>query len=89
MLHGRFFKLLARRNSVAIPRLGLAIARKHSRTAVRRNLLKRLSRETVRRHRETLAGWDVVILSRPQVWEGDRRELREELDGLLTKLGRS
>ena len=60
----RYLTVLASPNGLEHPRLGLAIARKHLRRAVDRNLLKRLIRESFRMHQGTLACVDFVVLAR-------------------------
>lgn len=45
-------------------RLGLAIARKHIKTAVGRNRIKRLVRESFRAHQEMVSGLDIVVTLR-------------------------
>jgi len=52
---------IARRNGLEYPRLGLAIPRKWIKRAVNRNRLKRLIRESFRRHQELLGGLDIVV----------------------------
>ncbi len=86
VLHGRYFRVLMRDTGQDVLRLGMAIARKHTRTAVRRNLAKRLVRETLRQQVSHLPPVDVVILSRPGVREADRRELRKDLIALWRRL---
>lgn len=61
------FTVLARHNGLEYPRLGLAISRKIARSAVARNRLKRLIRESFRRTQVSLAGMDLVVMGRPQV----------------------
>lgn len=56
--------VLARRNRLGFPRLGLAIARKHVRLAVHRNRLKRLIRESFRYHQHQLGELDLVVVAR-------------------------
>lgn len=56
--------VLARRNTLGFPRLGLAIARKQVRHAVRRNRIKRLIRESFRLHQQELSALDVVVIAR-------------------------
>jgi ribonuclease P protein component len=58
------FTVLARDNGTGVPRLGLAIARKHVPGATRRNRVKRLIRESFRTHQHLLGGLDVVVLGR-------------------------
>ncbi len=86
VLHGRFFRVLMRDTGQGALRLGTAIARKHTRTAVRRNLAKRLVRETLRQEAAHLPPVDVVVLSRPGVRGAERRELRDDLIALWRRL---
>jgi len=63
-----FFRVLARPSGRAEARLGLAVSRRVSPKAVDRNRLKRLVRESFRRHRRALAsrgGVDLVVLPAP------------------------
>jgi ribonuclease P protein component len=62
-----FFLILARQNQLAIPRLGLVIAKKNLKKAVDRNKVKRVSREFFRLHQQWLQGYDWIVLTRPQV----------------------
>jgi ribonuclease P protein component len=54
--------VLAVRNNCGHPRLGLAISKKKIKTAVARNRLKRLVRESFRQHKNELANVDVVVM---------------------------
>ncbi len=56
--------VLARRSGREWARLGLAIPRKQIRRSVERNRVKRLIRESFRRHQELLRGLDVVVIGR-------------------------
>ena len=47
-----------------VPRLGLAISKKNFKRAVDRNLVKRVVRESFRRHQALLKGLDIVVMSR-------------------------
>jgi ribonuclease P protein component len=61
-------------NGGRLPRLGLAISRKATGTAVLRNRLKRQSRETFRRLDPPLNGLDIIVnVSRPLSPEAQRR----------------
>lgn len=67
----KFLLLLARKNQGVQHRLGLVIAKKHVRSAVNRNRIKRLSREFFRNLPNTDAGMDVVLLARAGIGELD------------------
>lgn len=54
--------MLYRQNGLSDARLGLAISKKCARRAVDRNRLKRIVRESFRRHRQLIPGVDVVVL---------------------------
>jgi ribonuclease P protein component len=73
------FVLLARPSSTEHSRLGLAIARKHIRRAVNRNLMKRLAREVFRMLPPAEPALDIVLLSRPAAAHSDRASLRAGL----------
>lgn len=68
---GKALTVLARPSGRASARLGLAIARKQIRRAVDRNRVKRLIRESFRRHQELLHGLDVVVIGRSALLEKD------------------
>lgn len=56
--------ILAIKSGYEDPRLGLVIPKKHIRLAVERNRLKRLLRESFRKHQQLLIEMDIVILAR-------------------------
>ena len=61
----RYFRVLCRRNDLDRARLGLAVSKKNCPRATGRNRLKRVIRESFRRHQETLGeapGLDIVVL---------------------------
>ncbi|MBK1645025.1 ribonuclease P protein component [Thiocapsa imhoffii] len=62
---GSGYLVLFRANPTGPARLGLAIAKKCARRAVDRARLKRIARESFRRHRDRLHGWDIVVLCVP------------------------
>lgn len=69
------FTVLCRANEGHEARLGLAIAKKHCRLATGRNRLKRVVRESFRRHKAELAGLDIVVLNRPAAAQADNEQL--------------
>lgn len=62
-----YFLILARQNELAVPRLGLIVAKKNLKKAVDRNKVKRVSREFFRLHQDQLQGFDWIVLTRPQL----------------------
>lgn len=85
---GAILLLLARRRdpNQSEPRLGLVIGRRRVRLSVHRNTIRRVSRETFRRRKDTLAGLDIVLLVKAPVARADRQALRVELERLWDKL---
>lgn len=81
----RFLLMLARRNNGLKPRLGLAIAKKHIRTAVARNRIKRLIRESFRQQQQ-LAPIDVIVLARKGVDHLDNAQIRQQLQQLWQRI---
>ena len=61
------------------PRLGFAIARKQVPTAVKRNALKRLFRESFRKNRHRLPARDMVIMVRREILSIEAAEINENL----------
>jgi ribonuclease P protein component len=66
--------------------LGLAIAKRFVKTAVKRNQIKRQVRESLRQRLSEIGGFDVVLLVRQGIAKADKREIRETIDHLWRKL---
>lgn len=69
-----------KRGRALAARLAFAVAQKHVDSAVRRNRIKRIVRESFRRHADELEGFDVVVISRPGIAKLDPGALRSEVD---------
>lgn len=80
------FLVIACHNRRPWPRLGLAIGKKYVKSAVARNRLKRLVRESFRRHQGILAGLDIVVLARPGVAERPNLRIFASLEAHWTSL---
>lgn len=76
----RCLLVLASGNHLGRARLGLAISRRCVRKAVDRNRIKRLARESFRKHMVELAGLDVVVVSRSALDTLDNRAIVASLD---------
>jgi len=77
----RYFTVLARYDTkLDRARLGLAVAKKHVRRAVDRNRIKRVLRESFRRHQQRLKGLDLVVLVKPGIHKADNKALFASLE---------
>jgi ribonuclease P protein component len=83
---GRYFTLFLLLGTEGRPRLGLVVSRKVARDATRRNMIKRIVRESFR-HAEMAGqgGFDLVVLARPGLALVDRREIRASLDRQIAR----
>lgn len=75
-----YFTLLAIRNDVDHPRLGLAIAKKNIKKAVHRNVIKRAVRENFRIQQQRLGNIDIVVLARREAVDAPQELLRKSLE---------
>ena len=66
--------------------MGLAVAKKCAKRAIDRNRLKRLARETFRHHKQSLAGFDIVLMARHPSVEASNTELRQSLNTHWSKI---
>jgi ribonuclease P protein component len=82
----QYFIVLAKSNHRQYPRLGLAITKKKIRTAVARNRLKRIIRESFRHHKEYLKGMDAVVLCQSRAAAVNNKDLFYSLHNHWLKL---
>jgi ribonuclease P protein component len=75
-----FFSLSVLANHEAHPRLGLSIATRPFGTAVARNRIKRLTRESFRLNQHSLPLVDVTVSAREAARLASSSELRSSLD---------
>ena len=78
--------LLARPNGLTHPRLGLAISKKCAKLAVSRHRIKRLVRESFRKHNLALPPLDIVVTCRPVILGMTNSQLRVALERHWQKL---
>jgi ribonuclease P protein component len=72
--------VLAVANGLDHPRLGTAVSVKAAGSAVKRNRIKRLIRESFRLHQAMLRGQDLVVLVRPAISARSNQEIIGTLD---------
>lgn len=85
-LRGKHFDILHRPNSADTARLGVVIAKKFVRSAVNRNLLRRIVRESFRLSRMKLPQRDIVVRVSARLDVPDRQALRVEIDEMFARL---
>jgi ribonuclease P protein component len=82
----QYFTLLAIKNDLDHPRLGLAIAKKNIKKAVQRNAIKRIVRENFRINQYSLGNIDIVVLARREAVDAPLDLLRKSLERHWLKL---
>ncbi len=86
-LHGKGFSLIFSANRMEFNRLGISV-RKKTGTAVYRNRIKRIIRESFRLHRDLFpAECDIVVTVRPGFEPGSTAEFVQAVNGLLNSQG--
>lgn len=80
------FTLLAKFNDNEHPRLGLTIAKKKEKTAVGRNRIKRVIRESFRLNQHNMPNIDIVVLARDKIGDADNQQLHKQLNKLWKKI---
>ncbi|MFI3245113.1 MAG: ribonuclease P protein component [Ferrimonas sp.] len=80
--------LLAIANDVDHPRLGLTVAKKHVKKACQRNRIKRLTRDSFRRHQHDLPNVDIVVIAKKGIDGLDNAEIHQLIEKLWRKLAR-
>lgn len=82
----QYFTLLAIRNDLDHPRLGLAIAKKQIKKAVWRNAIKRAVRENFRMRQHSLGSMDIVVLARKDAVDAPVEALSHSLEKHWSRL---
>jgi len=83
-----FLQIFAKPNNLLHSRLGLIVAGKVERLAVKRNLVKRILRTVFSEKQKDFVGLDLVIRLRRPVVREDSSRMKSEYKALLIKLQR-
>jgi len=78
--------LLARKNNLDKPRLGMAIPKKHIKYAVGRNRIRRVVREQFRHQQHQLPAIDIVVIAKAGIADLSNQEIDKVMDKLWRKL---
>ena len=73
-------------NERGTARLGLAVSRRVSKLAVERNRIKRVARDSFRRHRAVLGAFDILLIANPPASTADNVQLRADLHELWRRI---
>jgi ribonuclease P protein component len=85
----RYFIILYKPNGLGIARLGTVVSKKSIRLATTRNRIKRIIREGFRRHKELLAGHDLVVMVKKNFELTNSGVMSLAINNILTKVKRA
>lgn len=83
------FTLVSLKGEAPVARLGIAVSKKVSKSAVQRNRIKRLVRESFRRRGPGLPALDIVVLARPEAAGADNGAIAESLERHFDRIERT
>jgi len=85
ILSGALLRLYVKPTNAGYARIGLIVAKRIERSAVRRNRIKRILREAFRQHQQAVAGLDCVLQLRRPFALSDSARIFQEASTLLLK----
>ena len=85
-INQRHLVLLFKPNQSDFARLGVIVAKRTVNSAVKRNRIKRILRESFRHNQDSLKGMDIIVIARQQCDKLSNQKLREGIDDLWVKL---
>lgn len=85
-LHQSHLMAFVRSNTLQQPRVGMAITKRKVPTAVSRNLVKRLIRESFRNKAINLENKDIVFIVKKSIKGIENKELLKEINNIMKKI---
>ena len=82
----RYLLALYKPNQKTHARIGIVVGKRVANSAVVRNKIRRIVRESFRAHQVSLTGLDIVVIARQQCDSQDKIQLREGINKLWQKL---
>lgn len=79
------FRIFFLKQKAKVARVGLAVPKKVLRSAVARNRIKRLIRESFRNKKVDFMGFDVVVIATKRPQNNEKSCIRKQLDVLLAR----
>lgn len=88
-INQRYLTILYRSNQKNHARIGIIVGKRVANSAVARNRIRRIVRDSFRLNQEKLTGWDIVVIARQQCDTLSKDKIRKGIDDLWEKLIRS
>jgi ribonuclease P protein component len=82
----KYLTVLWRGNDLQTARIGFAISKKRIASAVRRNRVRRIARESFRHHRNEIGNVDIVIMAQPAAQRASNADIHKSLDRHWNKI---
>jgi ribonuclease P protein component len=73
-------------NALSLFRLGMVVSKKTQKLAVKRNYMRRVLRELMRKKQEQLLNFDIVIRIQKSFYRSDFVEIETEVDQMIARL---
>ncbi len=85
-INQRHVLILFRPNEISHPRIGIIVGKRVANSAVDRNRIRRVIRDSFRHQQQRLASLDIVVIARAQCDTLSKAKLRKGIDDLWEKL---
>lgn len=82
----RCLMILCRSNQKNHARIGIIVGKRVANSAVARNRIRRIVRDSFRFNQEKLTGWDIVVIARHQCDTLSKEKIRKGIDDLWERL---